>query len=66
MINLAIGSNQEIPETIFRKFHISEYLESFDSETDYIGLMISNVKYRNKWYFDGRKHSYVSKSFLFI
>lgn len=57
----ALERNEDIPETTFTNFHIAEYLRSFDSETDYIGLMISNVKYQNKWYHDGRKHNYIRK-----
>ena len=52
----ALGRNGDVPETTFTNFHISEYLKSFDSETNYIGLMITNVKYDNEWYHDGRKH----------
>ena len=49
---LAFGQHGDVPETTFLRFYIEDYLESFDSETDYIGLMISNVKFRNKWYHD--------------
>jgi len=52
----------DIPETIFTNFHISDHLESFDSETDYIGLMISSVKYQDKWYHDGKQHNYLTHS----
>ena len=52
----ALGSNDDVPETTFTDFHVSDHLKSFDSETDYIGLMIADVKYENKWYHDGRKH----------
>ena len=51
-----------MPETTFTEFYVSDYLKSFDSETDYIGLMITDLKYKNKWYHDGRKHHFVSYS----
>ena len=51
----------DIPETVFTNFHISNHLESFDSETDYIGLMISSVKYQDKWYHDGKRHTFLSR-----
>ena len=59
----ALDRNEDVPEQTFTDFHVSEYLESFDSETDYIGLMIASVKYQNEWYHDGRKHEHIRKSF---
>ena len=59
----ALDRNEDVPEQTFTNFYISEYLKSFDSETDYIGLMISSVKYENKWYHDGRKHETIRKGF---
>ena len=59
----ALDRNEDVPEQTFTDFHVSEYLESFDSETDYIGLMIASVKYQNEWYHDGRKHENISKRF---
>ena len=59
-IFLALDSNDDVPETTFVDFHISDHLVSFDSETDYIGLMIADVKFQNKWYHDGRKHKFMS------
>ena len=59
----ALERNADVPETTFTNFHISEYLESFDSETDYIGLMIASVKYKNEWYHDGRKHDNIRNGF---
>jgi len=59
----ALDHNEDVPEQTFTNFHISEYLNSFDSETDYIGLMIASVKYNNKWYHDGRKHKNISKAY---
>ena len=55
----ALGKHGDVPETTFLRFHIADYLDSFDSETDYIGLMISNVKFRNKWFHDARRHKYI-------
>ena len=57
----ALDRNEDVPEQTFTNFHISEYLNSFDSEKDYIGLMITSVKYDNKWYHDGRKHENIRK-----
>ena len=56
----AFGQHGDVPETTFLRFHIADYLDSFDSETDYIGLMISNVKFRNKWSHDARRHKFIS------
>ena len=52
----------DIPETVFTNFHISDHLQSFDSETDYIGLMISSVKYQDRWYHDGKRHNFLVHS----
>ena len=59
----ALPRNEDDPETTFTNFHVSEYLQAFDSETDYIGLMISDVKYANEWYHDGRIHTNISHGF---
>ena len=63
---IALGRNEDVPETTFTNFHVSDYLEAFDSETDYIGLMIEGVKFENKWYNDGRIHSNISHGFKVI
>ena len=63
LFNLALDRNEDVPETTFTNFHISEYLQAFDSEKDYIGLMISSVKYNNIWYNDGRRHKNLSTGF---
>ena len=56
----ALEKNFDIPETVFTNFHISDHLKSFDSDTNYIGLMISSVKYQDKWYHDGKQHTFLS------
>ena len=63
---IALGRNDDVPETTFTNFHVSDYLEAFDSETDYIGLMIEGVKFENKWYHDGRIHNNISHGLQII
>ena len=59
----ALQRNADVPEITFTNFHVSEYLKSFDSEKDYIGLMIAGVKFENNWYHNGKIHENIREGF---